>query len=269
MSDPSSVKKCIPALLIGMEEDDESLPDKNLLNVLGRPICEYPMLAAKHSMHVDRLYVSTDSQSIIELAKEYDSHHIKRPLELSKPGVGAESVFAHGYKFIREDLEQQGFEIDLIVLLMCNAATLTAELIDTGVELLRANPEADSAITVSEYNMWSPIRARRLNIKGYLDSYIPLDQLEGIDEVNCDRDSQGDVYFHDIGVSVVRAHCLEKIENGKKPMRWMGRHVLPIINWGGLDMDFPWQIGMVEFWLREHGVKYKGMRNAKNLQKTS
>jgi len=267
MSDSQPLATCVPALLIGMEES-ENLPGKNFLNVLGRPLCEYPMMAAKHSRHVDRLYLSTDSERIVEVARQYDCRSIERPPELSQAGATAEAVFAHGYQVILQDLAREGYEPDLVVLLMCNAATLTADQIDAGVEKLRANPEADSAVTVSEYNMWSPTRARRLNKEGYLDPYIPFDQLEGLDDVNCDRDSQGDVYFHDIGVSVVRAHCLENMANGESPMRWMGRNILPIDNWGGLDMDFAWQIGMVEFWLREHGVKYEGMRNEENISET-
>jgi hypothetical protein len=50
------------------------------------------------------------------------------------------------------------------------------------------------------------------------------------------------------------------MESNLPPQKWMGTKILPIRNWGGLDMDYAWQIGMVEFWLREHGVKYEGMQ---------
>ena len=50
----------ICALLIG-REGSLGFPGKNLLNVLGRPLCSYPMIAATESKSVQRLYVSTDS----------------------------------------------------------------------------------------------------------------------------------------------------------------------------------------------------------------
>jgi len=250
----------VPALVIGADRG-ENLPGKNMLNVLGRPLCEYPMLAATQSSTVERLYVSTDSEQIKAVGLHYDCKLIERPPELTQCNTTAEDVFTFSYQAILSDYAKEERKPEMVVLLMCNAATITPGLIDAGVNELRANPEADSTITVSEYNMWSPIRARRINADGYLDPYIPFDQLEGLGEINCDRDSQGDVYFHDIGASVVRSHCLDNIAAGMAPMRWMGQHILPIYNWGGLDLDFPWQIGMVEFWLREHGIKYKGMGN--------
>ena len=71
--------------------------------------------------------------------------------------------------------------------------------------------------------------------------------------LNCDRDSQGDVYFADMSTSIVRPHCLEDLHWGLLPQRWMGRKILPVKQWGGLDVDYPWQVPQVEYWLREHG----------------
>lgn len=249
----------IPALLIG-REGSEGFPGKNLLNVLGRPLCEYPMMAAQAAENVGPIYVSTDSPRIEEIARQRGCRLIERPPELASKEALGEDAYVHGYQVIREELERESEELEMLVLLMCNAPTITAGLIEDGIGQLRGNPEADSAVTVSVYNMWSPIRARRLNDAGYLDSFVSFEHLEGVERANCDRDSQGSVYFADMGASVVRPRCLENIEDGILPQKWMGRKILPINNWGGLDMDFAWQIGMLEFWLREHGLKYKGMR---------
>ena len=54
----------------------------------------------------------------------------------------------------------------MLALLFANAPTVSGELIDHGVEILRADPTLDSAVTVSRYNMWSPLRARRLTEEG-------------------------------------------------------------------------------------------------------
>jgi hypothetical protein len=33
----------------------------------------------------------------------------------------------------------------------------------------------------------------------------------------------------------------------------MGRRIYPLKQWGGLDVDYDWQVPQVEFWLRKHG----------------
>jgi hypothetical protein len=35
----------------------------------------------------------------------------------------------------------------------------------------------------------------------------------------------------------------------------MGRRIHPIKQWGGLDVDYEWQIPLVEHWLRAHGIE--------------
>jgi len=41
---------------------------------------------------------------------------------------------------------------------------------------------------------------------------------------------------------------------GLPPQKWMGRKILPIYNNAGLDIDFEWQIGQIEWWLKKYGT---------------
>ena len=68
--------------------------------------------------------------------------------------------------------------------------------------------------------------------------------------LTCDRDSQGDVWFADMGASVIRPRNLDHLEEGLLPQKWMGQRIHPIKNVAGLDVDYPWQMPQVEFWLR-------------------
>ncbi len=56
-----------------------------------------------------------------------------------------------------------------------------------------------------------------------------------------------------MGASVVRPLCLEQMEDGLLPQRWMGRRIAPIESWGGCDVDYEWQVPGVEHWLRAQG----------------
>jgi hypothetical protein len=179
---------------------------------------------------------------------------IERPPELATPEALGEDAFKHGYEVVRDRLAAQGEKIELLALLFANAPTVTGAMIDQGVGLLRADPSLDSAVSVSRYNMWSPLRARRLTEDGVLEPFVPFEVFGDPATLNCDRDSQGDVYFADMGLSVVRPRCLERMDEGLLPQKWMGRRIAPIDSWGGCDVDYEWQVPQVEHWLLAHGA---------------
>lgn len=239
----------IGALLLG-REGSVGFPGKNLYPVLGKPLMAYPLLAAKNSKFVDEVYVSTDSPRIKDIGRKYGAQIIDRPAELCTSEALGEHAFVHGYEVIRDSVDE---DIELVVLLFCNAATIVPEIIDEGIRVLRENSTIDSAVSVSKYNMWSPLRARKIEDDNLLHPFVPFETFGDPDTLNCDRDSQGDVWFADMGVSIVRPHCLEDLESGLLPQKWMGQKIYPLKQWGGCDVDYEWQIPQVEFWLQKHG----------------
>ena len=44
--------------------------------------------------------------------------------------------------------------------------------------------------------------------------FVPFKTFGNPKTLNCDRDSQGDVYYADMSVSVVRPKCLENLKSG-------------------------------------------------------
>lgn len=242
----------IAALMIG-RAGSTGFPGKNTYAVLGRPLAAYPLMAAQKARHVDRIYVSTDCPKVTEVARQFGAELIERPAELATRAALGEHVFVHGYLEIARRLSAVGEQLELVVLLFANGATVTAELIDEGIAALRADQSLDSAVTVSAYNMWSPLRARRIGADGCLQPFVPFETFGDPRTLNCDRDSQGNVYFADMGLSVVRPRCLDHLDDGLLPQKWMGQRIYPLLSWGGCDIDFEWQVPMVEFWLRKHG----------------
>jgi hypothetical protein len=241
----------IVALLIG-REGSQGFPGKNIFPVLGKPLMEYPLMAASDACSVDRVYISTDSETIKEIGRKYGATIIDRPAELCGSSALGENVFVHGYFTIKKLLEAEQKSIEAVVLMHCNSPTILAETIDEGVEALRRHPEIDSAVTVSRYNMWSPLRARKIGDDGLLHPFVPFEVFGNPKTLNCDRDSQGDVWFADMGVSIVRPECLEHIEDGLLPQKWMGQKIYPLKQWGGCDVDYQWQLPQVEYWIREY-----------------
>jgi len=244
----------IAALLLG-REGSVGFPGKNLYSILGRAMMEYPLIAALGAKGVDEVYVSTDSQKIKDVGAKRGALIIDRPEYLCTKEALGEDAFVHGYRYIKDTMKK---DVELVVLLFCNAATVTSELIDKGIDALRDHPDYDSAVSVSRYNMWSPLRARKIAEDGLLHPFVPFETFGDPRTLNCDRDSQGDVWFADMGVSIVRPHCLENINEGQLPQKWMGQKIYPLKQWGGLDVDYEWQVPLVEYWLKEHGYKSEG-----------
>ena len=238
----------IAALLLG-RKGSVGFPGKNLYPVLGHPLAWYPMEAAKRAKLVDKVYLSTDDEKLMELARANDVEVIKRPDYLCTKEALGDDAYLHGYE---EICKREGGKPELMLLLFCNAPTLLPDQIDEGIDVLRTNPKYDSAVTVSRYNMWSPLRARKINDEGLLDPFVPFEVFES-NSLNCDRDSQGDAWFADVAISIVRPYNLEHLEEGLLPQRWMGQKIYPIKNEAGCDVDYEWQIPMVEWWLKKYG----------------
>ncbi|MFH1846190.1 MAG: cytidylyltransferase [Candidatus Omnitrophota bacterium] len=244
----------IAALLLG-REGSVGFPGKNLYPVLGRPLMEYPLLAAKNAPSVDEVYVSTDSAEIKEVARKNNVNVIDRPDYLCTKEALGEDAFRHGYEYIKK----LGNEIEFMLLLFCNAPCVLPEQIEEGIRVLREREDIDSVVTVSKYNMFSPVRARREGKDGLLEPFIPFENYRKDIEINCDRDAQGDVYFADVCLSLVRPRCLDNLEEGMLPQKWMGRKIYPIKQWGGCDVDFEWQMPQVEFWLKKNGFSVNSL----------
>lgn len=235
------------AALIIARKGSSGWPGKNVYPFLGRPLVSYPIIAAMKSEYVDRVFVSTDSTEIKEIALNLGAEVIDRPDSLATQIALSEDAFLHGY---REICKIIGEEPELFVPMFGNSPTIQWALIDKGIEILRSNQDIDSAVTVSKYNMWSPLRAMKIENK----RVKPFVSYEVFDKANCDRDSQGDTYFIDNSIFITRPKCMD-FSYGHPPYPWIGLEVYPLEQWGGMDIDYEWQMPQCIYWLKKHGFK--------------
>jgi hypothetical protein len=243
----------IVAILIG-RDGSTGFPGKNVTSVLGKPMLAWPLLAAGAVGEIERTYVSTDSARIKDIARDCGARIIERPAHLCTKEALGEHAYQHAHQVISAELARENRQPELYVLLMANAPTVSPAQLREGIAVLRARPDYDSAVTVSCYNMWSPLRARKIGADGLLHPFVPFETFGDPRTLNCDRDSQGDAWFADMGVSIVRPRNLDRLEDGLLPQKWMGQKIYPIKNEGGLDVDYAYQMPQAEFWLKAHGV---------------
>jgi hypothetical protein len=238
----------IVAILIG-RKGSSGFPGKNITEIAGHPMAWWPLEAARQTLEIDITYVSTDDPALGDIGIELGARLIKRPSYLASNTALGEDAFVHAHQLISQEMSAAGVSPELYVLLMANAVTISPAQLREGISQMRSRPELDSAVTVSCYNMWSPLRARKIADDGLLQPFVPFEVFGDPATLNCDRDSQGDVWFADMGVSIVRPRNLDVLDSGLLPQKWMGQRIYPIKNVAGLDVDYRFQMPQAQWWL--------------------
>jgi D-3-phosphoglycerate dehydrogenase len=234
----------VAALICGRLDDDR-FPGRNTFPLIGRPMMVYPILAARHAKYVDQVFVTTDAPSIARVARHQGVGIIERPPELSGPIVALEAILTHGYGSIRKAV---GEELEALIVLLCNAPTVTGGLIDQGIEMLLSNPRLDGVMSVSLHNEFHPSYAMQLGNQGCL---IPHPEVM--------KSATGllDAYFPDALLWVLRPESFfGRAVDHVLPSRIVNcatQRIAPLIHEGYGDVDYVWQVPAIETWLRRQG----------------
>jgi CMP-N,N'-diacetyllegionaminic acid synthase len=73
----------------------KGVPDKNIKVLGGFPLIAYPVITAKKCRFITDVYVSTDSEKISEIAKDFGAKIIDRPSELAQDNSLDVDAFRH------------------------------------------------------------------------------------------------------------------------------------------------------------------------------
>jgi len=236
----------IAAIIIG-REGSKGFPGKNMAIVNDRSLLEYPLIAAVYSAKIGVVRFSSDSDKYLDYARtKFSVGQIKRPPELATDEALAEDVFIHAANQINADM---------YVLMFANAPCINSQMIDNMIQELQDSDDHDSICTLSEYQMFSPYRARKVDGEYFgVQSYLNLDYSK----ITCDRNSYQKCYYYDCSCAVVRNYCLTKeyMQYAQPPQKWLGVNILPYYQEiPALDVDYEWQLGQVKYWLDRNGKK--------------
>lgn len=140
----------------------KGLKDKNISLINGVPLIAYSIRAALESKYVDLCLVSSDSQRILDLAKEHGSEILLRPDELATDTASSESVITHAISNYPN--------YDLILLLQPTSPLRTAQDIDLSIEAM-VNTGATALISVYEPKH-TPFKCFKLTEIGFLTGLV-------------------------------------------------------------------------------------------------
>jgi len=131
--------------IITARSESKRLPGKNLKRFMRRPLIAWTIDAAKESRYIDRIIVSSDSDKIAGIAREYGGEApFLRPASLARDKSKSIDAVLHALTQVKR---REKKEYDLIILLQPTSPLRRAGDIDKAVKLLLLK-NADSVVSV-------------------------------------------------------------------------------------------------------------------------
>lgn len=237
----------IVALLTG--RGNNTLKDKNVLPVLGKPLLYYPAMAAKTCSLITDFYVSSDDEKILNAAYDCGYKKIVRPAELALPTSQHVDAIAHALSVMKED----GVEPDILVVLLANSGIVKTEWIEESIQYILKDAKVSAAVPVLLEMDNHPYRSKRLREDGCLDTWF---DFKG-QHISTNR--------QDLPMNFVLCHnfwTLNLSESlysdvpGQLPWTFMGNNIKPIVVKESFDVHDEDDIRRTEKWLLEEEIKY-------------
>src|SRR4030042_144594 len=145
------------------------LPGKNIKILCGKPLIGWTIEQAKSSKYIDDIFVSTDYRSIADIAEQFGIKvPFLRPEELSKDSSSSMDVVEHVLKVYKRSNQL----FDFIILLEPTSPLRKKGDIDSAIEILFDNQEADGIISLGEIHLEHPMIVKRINKIGRLVPYF-------------------------------------------------------------------------------------------------
>jgi len=136
----TSVVAIIPA-----RGGSKGIPRKNLVDIRGKPLLAWSIIQALNSVEIDSVWVTSEDEEILAVAKAYGAQIIKRPLEISGDDASSESAWLHALEII----ERQKVVVDLVVAMQATSPIRESLDLDAGIRMLRKQGY-DSILSVTE-----------------------------------------------------------------------------------------------------------------------
>jgi len=214
--------------IIPARAGSKGLPNKNILPLLGHPLISYSIKAGLDSKLINRVVVSTDSEKIAQISKDYGAEvPFIRPSKYSQDLSTDFEVFEHALNWLWEN---EQYKPDIIVQLRPTPPVRKIEIIDQCIEkCISSNCDSLRVVTespITPYKMWH-IDNDNLPMKQF--SY-----LEGISEpYNQPRQMLPKVYWQIGFLDVIKVNTIS-LERSMT-----GSNILPFVveNKFAIDID--------------------------------
>jgi len=239
----------VAALLIG--RSGSSLPDKNILPVLGVPLLLYTAAAARRSKWISRFYVSSDCPKILSVAGKAGYKPIHRPPELSSATAQSPDVVRHA----TTALVTEDGDIDILVVQHANVGTITTDIIDDCIEALIADNTLSAVVPCHEKNEYHPFRCKTPDQDGVLRPFVDF----GHHPVSGNRQDLPPALFFDHSIWVLSVPRGVWSADGQPPWTCMGTRIKPYLTMGCFDVHEEADLVRTADWIQSNRVPIPSM----------
>ncbi|RJX30686.1 MAG: acylneuraminate cytidylyltransferase family protein [Oxalobacter sp.] len=227
--------------LIPARGGSKSVPHKNIIPLLGKPMIAWAIEHALASEHVTRIVVTTDDEEIAAVARQYGAEvPFMRPANLAQDLSLDIEFHRHAVEWLQQ---HENYIPDMVINLRPTPPSRQSAVIDKAIETFAAHPDVDSLRSVhlaeqSPFKMWT------IDERGYMRPIASLPDV--LEPYNQPRQKLPLVYWQDGYIDITRPSVILK-QNSTT-----GRVILPfIIEEPAADIDYPDEVGEAEAQLRE------------------
>lgn len=233
----------VTALLTG--RGNNTLKDKNILEILGHPVLYYPAKAAKMAKTIDYFYCSSDDEKILSAAEEVGYKPIVRPDYLGASTAQHVDVIKHAISVI----EPTGELGDILIVILANNITIKPEWIDICVKMMKEDMSLTSVVPVYEDNDHHPLRGKRVDSNGRLQMYER--NIKG--EISTNRQELPKCYFLSHNFWVINTKkMLESNYKGQQPWGFLGNNIGYFEIEESIDIHKKIDLYIAEEWIKEN-----------------
>lgn len=230
--------------LIPARGGSKSVPRKNIIPLLGKPMIAWAIEHALACEHITRVIVTTDDEEIAAVARSYGAEvPFIRPSELAQDLSVDIEFHRHAVEWLKK---HENYVPDMVINLRPTPPSRQPEVIDKAIETFAAHPEIDALRSV-HLAQQSPFKMWTIDGLGYMQPVAPLNGVA--EPYNQPRQKLPLVYWQDGYIDITRPKVI--LEQNSTT----GRVILPyIIEEPAADVDYPDELGEAEAQLRERQV---------------
>lgn len=218
----------------------KGLKDKNIIDLVGKPLITYTIEAAQTARLVDRIVVSTDCEKIAKVAAKKGIEIVERPKRITTDSAAIEDSLRHAVRYLQA---QDSYLPDIVVMLQANVPVRKKGQIDNVINRLISSG-ADSASTVfavDQYPQWM----KKLDSKGFIYPLYPGAKKFRRQEVE-------PYYMLDGAIVAIRREVLMRSEGKKGVHVFLGKKIVAVIQDRkySTEIDQREDVDLARFYLR-------------------
>lgn len=226
--------------IITARGNSKGIPSKNIVELNGKPLIAWSIIAAKQSENVSRVIVSTDSQKIADIALQYGAEvPFLRPPELAQDDTLGLAVVIHAIKWLSDN---EGYSPEFTMLLQPTSPLRNSTDIENVINMLN-NKTTSSVVSVSPVEQHPHLM---VNIKnnGTMKCLAELSMGSG------NRHEYPDVYALNGAIYIAKTNDIVKNET------WYNEHSMAYImpEERSVDIDSPKDLVVAEYYLKNSKV---------------